>query len=326
MLGCKGKVIVILMAVVLLVPALAGCVKEEPKEIQFGCALSLSGEFEEEGHLAKEGYELWKDYVNSQGGIPIGNDRYLVDILYYDDESDPQKTASLIGKLITEDEVDFLLGPYGSSCNFEAAAVAEKYRVPMVEGGGAAEKIFTQGFKYTFGLLGPAGDYFKNILEGAASLDSKPSKVAIISADNFLCLSIAEGAKQHAEHLGFEVTPITTFKNDTNLSPILSGLKDDEPNMVLLSSYFGDALSFVRAAKAVGLSPELLGITIAPGDPNFVEQLGKDADYIFGRSSGPLLSPIMVPFSEASKTTPNFSARSLEKSRIIIRQPLLPVV
>ena len=57
MLGCKGKVIVILMAVVLLVPALAGCVKEKPKEIQFGCALSLSGEFEEEGHLTKEGYD-----------------------------------------------------------------------------------------------------------------------------------------------------------------------------------------------------------------------------------------------------------------------------
>jgi branched-chain amino acid transport system substrate-binding protein len=229
------KIAVTLVLVAVLIPVVSSFlwVKEEQKEIQFGCALSLSGELEEEGQLTKEGYELWKDHVNSLGGIPIGNDRYLVDILYYDDESDPQKTASLVEKLITEDEVDFLLGPYSSSCVFEAAAVAEKYRVPMVQGGGAAEKIFTSGFRYSFGLLTIAGDYFQNILEGATSLDPKPNKVAILSASDLFSQSAVEGAKQHAEHLGFEVIPIIAFEKGDDLSPILSDLKEHEPNMVL---------------------------------------------------------------------------------------------
>ncbi len=255
--------------------------EEEPKEVRFGCALSLSGELEEEGCLTKEGYELWKEHVNSQGGILIGNDRYLINILYYDDESNPQKTALLVEKLITEDKVDFLLGPYGSSATFEAAALAEKYRVPMVEGEGPAEKIFTQGFRYTFGLLSSSRDYFQNILEGAASLEPKPNRVAILSTD-VPYLYVAEGAEQHAKRLGFEVIPIITVEKGDDLSSILSDLKDDSPNRVLFSAPFGEALSFVKTAKAVGLSPKMFCIIVAPCDPAFVEQLGKDADYIFG--------------------------------------------
>ena len=282
MSGYKTKVVGILLAMVLLLPALAGCAKEEPGEIRFGCALSFSGKLEETGRLYKEGYELWKDHANSQGGIWIGDDRYLVDTLYYDDESNPQKTASLVEKLITQDKIDFLLGPYGSSCNFEAGAVAEKYRVPMVQGGGAAEKIFTHGFKYTFGLLSLAGDYFKSILECAASLDPKPNKLAIITADDLFSLSAAEGAKQHADRLGFDVISFITFEKQEELPRILSDLRDDEPNMVLFSAHFEEALSFVRAAKEVKLSPEMVGISVAPGDPAFVKELGKDAEYIFG--------------------------------------------
>ncbi len=277
------KIVITLVMVVALLAVVLSLlwVKEEPKEVRFGCALSLSGELEEEGCLTKEGYEMWKEHVNSQGGILIGNDRYLIEIHYYDDESNPRKTASLVERLITEDKVDFLLGPYGSGATFEAAAIAEKYGVPMVEGEGPAEKIFTQGFKYTFGLLSSSRDYFQNILEGAASLEPKPNRVAILSTD-VPYLYVAEGAEQHAKRLGFEVIPIITVEKGDDLSSILSNLKDDSPNMVLFSAPFGEALSFVKTAKAVGLSPNMFGIIVAPCDPAFVEHLGKDADYIFG--------------------------------------------
>lgn len=284
MLGYRIKVAVILIAAVLLLPAVACCVEEEPKEILFGCALSLSGNLEETGHLYQHGYELWKEQANSEGGISIGNESYLVDILYYDDESDPQQTASLVEKLITEDGVDFLLGPYGSSATLEAAAVAEEYRVPLVQGGGAAEEIFSQGFEYSFGLLSPAADYFQNVLEGAAYLDPKPNKVAILSTDDLFSLSAAEGAQQCAEDLGFEVMSFITLETGEELPSILDDLKDDEPNMVLFSGHFEEASSFVSTAKAVGLSPEMFGITVAPADPAFVEELGQDANYIFGTS------------------------------------------
>ena len=70
MLSCKAKVVAILMAMALMLSVLAGCAQEELKKLQFGCALSLSGRLEEEGHLTKKGYELWKERINSQGGTP----------------------------------------------------------------------------------------------------------------------------------------------------------------------------------------------------------------------------------------------------------------
>ncbi|MGB2854110.1 MAG: hypothetical protein WBC55_06650, partial [Dehalococcoidia bacterium] len=83
MFGHKIIIMIVLAAVVLLLPALAGCSnKGEPEEVTFGCALSMSGTLEETGHLYEEGYELWKEQVNSQGGISVGNERCLVDILY----------------------------------------------------------------------------------------------------------------------------------------------------------------------------------------------------------------------------------------------------
>lgn len=282
MFGYKSKVVAILLVAILSLPALAGCAEDEPEEVQFGCALSLSGSLEETGHLYQEGYELWREHVNSEGGIVIGDHRYQVDILYYDDESDPQKTASLVEKLITEDEVNFLLGPYGSSCNFEAAAVADEYGVLMVQGGGAAEEIFTSGFEYTFGLLSPASDYFQNILQGATSLDPMPSKLAIISANDIFSLSAAEGAEQYAESLEYDVISFVTFENEEDLSHILGELGEEEPNMILLSAHFEEALSFVRIAKELDINSEMFAIAVAPCDPAFVEELGADANYILG--------------------------------------------
>ncbi|MGB2853284.1 MAG: ABC transporter substrate-binding protein [Dehalococcoidia bacterium] len=204
-------------------------------------------------------------------------------MLYYYDESDSKKTGSLVEKLITEDEVDFLLGPYGSSCTLEAAAVANEYGVPMVQGGGAAEEIFTSGFEYTFGLLNPAADYFKNILTWATSINLTPSKVAIISASDIFSVSAAEGAKDYAEELEiFDVISIVTFETVDELQSILSDLKKEEPNMVLLAAHLEEAVSFVNAAKDVELNPEMFGITAAPSDPAFVTELGEDANCIFG--------------------------------------------
>jgi branched-chain amino acid transport system substrate-binding protein len=306
----RAVLLVVLAVVVLTAVSLVVVLKEEQKAIRFGCALSLSGAREQEGKLTREGYDLWKEHVNSQGGILIGNDRYIIDILYYDDESDPQKTALLVEKLIIEDNVDLLLGPYGSDYTFEAAAIAERYRVPMVEGGGASETIFAQGFKYTFGVISPAADYFKTLLEGAARLDPKPKRVAIVSAGDLFSVSAANGAQQHAELLGFDSASIITFENPDELTSLLGEVKEDKPNMVLFSAHFQEALVFVSAAKEVGLSPELFGVLIAPSDPAFITRLGKDAEYILGTAQWTPDSPYYGPvFGGAKDYTQLFRAR-----------------
>ena len=89
---------------------------------------------------------------------------------YYDDESNAQKTATLADKLIKEDKVNLLLGPYGTSGTLQMSTVAEKAKIPMVEGNGAAESIFNQG--YAWGQPEP-GDHFGASL-AVGNFDSDP--------------------------------------------------------------------------------------------------------------------------------------------------------
>jgi basic membrane lipoprotein Med (substrate-binding protein (PBP1-ABC) superfamily)/ABC-type branched-subunit amino acid transport system substrate-binding protein len=290
--------IIIVLAIICLALVLPVCGVDAQKYVRFGCSLSLSGELEEEGILTKEGYELWKDYANSHGGIEIGDQNYSVDIIYYDDKSDPNMTALLVEKLITEDAVDFLLGPYGSSSTFRAAEMAEKYQIPLVQGGGP--RVFAGGYNYTFGLLIPSSDYFKGMLEGAMSLTPRPNRVAIISAD-YPYLYIAEGAKEHAERLGFDIISFKTSESQDELSVILADLEVQKPDMVLLSINFKDAVFFVRTAKEAGLNFNILGIIVAPPDPAFVEELGEDAEYIYGPAQWTFDLPYDGPIFESSQ-------------------------
>ncbi|MFN2459684.1 MAG: ABC transporter substrate-binding protein, partial [Candidatus Velthaea sp.] len=104
--------------------------------IVFGAAVSLTGPLANEGRLTQEGYDFWKRYVNGNGGLRVAGQSYNVEIRYADDESSPPVTARLIEKMIADEHVDFILGPYGSAQNFAAAAVVERHGVPMVDSGG----------------------------------------------------------------------------------------------------------------------------------------------------------------------------------------------
>src|SRR5260370_32342921 len=93
-------------------------------------------------------------------------------------------------KLITEDKANFLLGPYGSAATATDAAIAEQNQIPMVEANGAAQSIFNQGYKYTFGVLSPANKYLEGVIDMAATLNPKPTTVAMLSADDNFSLEV----------------------------------------------------------------------------------------------------------------------------------------
>ncbi len=100
--------------------------------LKVGVALSATGAIAREGEAMKKGYELWKDTVNEKGGINIGGKKYNVEIIYYDDKSDATTAGKLVEKLITEDKVDFIFGPFGSGVSAAASAISEKYQKIMI--------------------------------------------------------------------------------------------------------------------------------------------------------------------------------------------------
>src|SRR5438132_11813616 len=157
-----------------------------------GAPISLTGSTATEGHLTLEGYQLWVKERSAHGGIKVAGTTYQVQLKYYDDGSSPTKSAQLTQQLVATDKVNFLLGPYGTSATLQDEAIAEQYKIPMVEGNGAAKAIFSKGFHYIFGVLSPASEYAKVMLEAALALPNPPKTVAIISANDAFSLEVAD--------------------------------------------------------------------------------------------------------------------------------------
>ena len=141
----------------------------EGDTITLGSAISLSGKYSTNGLHTQRGYDFAVDRINSRGGVTVGGKSYKLAIKYYDDESTPARAAQLVERLIQQDGVEFMLGPYGSGLTKAVAPVSEKFGVPMVEAEGASRSLFTQGYKYLFAVLSTSEQYLAPAIEFAAA-------------------------------------------------------------------------------------------------------------------------------------------------------------
>jgi branched-chain amino acid transport system substrate-binding protein len=251
--------------------------------ILFGAPVSLTGNLTKEGHLTQEGYELWKVYVNAHGGIKVGGKTYKVDIKYYDDESKNDTSAQLAERLIDQDHVNFLLGPYGSGTSFTVAGIAERKKVPMVEGNGAAEKIFNQGFHYTFGVLSPARRYLEGILALGKSQKPAAQTVAITAASDAFSQEVAQGAAAWAAANGMKIVYNNKYPDTaTDVSSIISALKQTNPDIILNAGHLQDALLVQKGLREQNVMAKAYGYSVGPDTPDFASSLGNDANDVLG--------------------------------------------
>jgi branched-chain amino acid transport system substrate-binding protein len=256
----------------------------------FGAPISLTGSTSTEGHLTLEGYQLWVKEVNAQGGIKVGDKSYQVRLKYYDDGSSTTKSAQLTQQLVTADKVNFLLGPYGTAATLQDEAIAEQYKIPMVEGNGAAKSIFSKGFHYIFGVLSPASEYAKVMLEAALALPNPPKTVAIISADDAFSTEVAAAAKAYADSHNLNVVYYKTYPSgSTDLTSVLTALKSSAPggtvpDMILGSGHEDEAVTTMKECKQLNINARLYAFTVGPATPDFITALGKDANYVLGSS------------------------------------------
>jgi branched-chain amino acid transport system substrate-binding protein len=251
--------------------------------ILFGSAVSLTGSLAKEGKLTQEGYDFWATYINAHGGIKAGGKTYKVEIKYYDDESKPANAAQLAERLIDQDHVNFILGPYGSGTAFTVAQMVERKKIPMVEGNGAAEKIFNQGFRYTFAVLSPARRYLEGVLDMSLHLNPRPKTLAISAASDAFSLEVQQGAVDWAKAHGIDVVYDNKYpETATDVSSVISAIKATNADLILNAGHLQDALLVHKGLKDQNVQAKLYAYSVGPDTPDFTSSLGKDANDVFG--------------------------------------------
>lgn len=251
--------------------------------ITFGLTIPITGERAAEGAYSRDGYQFYVHTVNQDGGIKIGGKRYRVALRYYDDQSKPRLVAGLYKKLVVDDRVNFLIGPYSSQLTAAAAPIAERYGIPMVAPHGSAQSIYVSGFKYVFSIVSPAENYLKGILAVVLDRHPRPKTLALLGEYEPFSREAITGAAEYAAARGMKVVAeLYYLPQPSNVSSQLLEIKRYHPDVLLAAGHLQDAILIARQVKDLCLSPRSMGFSVGPSLPAFRANLQSEADYIFG--------------------------------------------
>ncbi len=247
------------------------------KKILIGTTASLTGRYAKLGREQLQGIQMWVDSVNARGAL-LGR---KVKLLHYDDKSDPETCARLYEKLITEDGVDLLLGPYASDMNLAASTVAEKHQFPMIATGGAADSIWERGYANVFGTETPASGYMDALLDFAKEKGLR--RIGLVYEGTDFPREIAKWVRTDASALGMEIVFEEEYgQGTTRFHDLIERLKATEPEVIIGGSYLVDSVAFTRQAAEAGLEPKILAFTVGPGVREFGDALGPKAEGVMG--------------------------------------------
>lgn len=246
-------------------PALA---KVEGDTIVLGAAVSLSGKYSTNGQHTQNGYNLAVKRINEMGGVTVAGKTYQLDIIYYDDESTPARAAQLAERLIQQDGVKFMLGPYSSGLTKAIAPVTERYKIPMIEANGASRSLFTKGYRYLFAILTSADQYLASAVhllsEKADVLGKKPQDMRLALAfenDNFsqdVRLGVLEAAKAHGMEIAIDDKLPKTLDD---MSATLNKVKAAKPDALFVSGHAKGAATAARQIEQFRVDVPMVAMT-----------------------------------------------------------------
>lgn len=263
--------------------ATAGAAEDDT--ITLGAAVSITGKYSTNGKNTKDGYDLALKAVNDAGGVKVGDKTYQLEIVYYDDESTPARAAQLVERLIKQDDVQFMLGPYGSGLTKAVAPVTEKFKIPMVEANGAARELFTQGYEYLFAVLSTSDYYLRDAIKlaaeqaQAAGKDPSELTVAIAVENDPFSLDVRDGVVEDAEKYGMEIVIDDKLPPELNdMSATLTKVKALQPDILAVSAHAKGPTLAVGQIKDMQVYVPMLALTHCDS-AQVAEKLGAAAEY-----------------------------------------------
>lgn len=254
--------------------------------VTLGASVQLTGPVANTGRYYKDAYEFAVEKINAAGGIRIGSEQRKIALKILDNQSDVNLSVRQYVQLLSQDKVNFLLGPFASNFVLADSSIAEKSRVPMVQGGGASDQIYSRGYEYIFGTLPAASNYFGSTIDAMTKLDPRPQTVALLYADDAFDVSVAKGTRELLKKAGMKTVIDERYStNASDFSVLLSRIKSGNVDAVLVAGHETEVLNFVRQAKSLDVSPKLYSFTVGVPSADFRHALGKDANGACGMTA-----------------------------------------
>jgi branched-chain amino acid transport system substrate-binding protein len=271
-------------------------------EITTGLSVSLSGNFQLQGQQALQGLLFWRSYANAQGGIANQHGkRRAVRLIWYDDHSQISCACKNVQRLLKEDHVDILLGPYSSSLTMAVAEIAEENKKLLWNHGGSSDDIYKHGWRYVIGVASPASEYLRTLPRWLAREVPGFSRICVLYSGRGtfawqVARGILESALPVARHSVHLVPVNIPWENHDPIFGVLSGIA---PEVVVLVGSFQDEFSLMQTRRCWPRTVSAVA-AVAAGVRAFAD-LGEIADGVLGPSQwepGTTFPDIVGPTSD----------------------------
>jgi branched-chain amino acid transport system substrate-binding protein len=288
-----SRTAVLLAAFGLALPAAA------QEEVRIGVIYPLTGAAASTGLELKNAAQLAADLINGTDkslGMPLAGAGGLpnlkgakVKLIFSDHQGNPQVGATEAERLITQEKVAALAGCYFSSVTATASQTAERYGVPFLNGESSSPALTQRGFKWFFRTTPHDELFVKNAFEFLKDLEKKKGlkvkRIALFAENTEFGTGAAKLQEKYAKENGYEIVEKVLYPpKSTQLTSEVQKLKAARPDVVMQSSYLGDAILSVKTYKDVGFLPTaLLANDAGFNDSEFLKTVGKDGNDVVSR-------------------------------------------
>ncbi len=258
-------------------------------KVSVGATLPLTGSEARIGGFFKEGYELAFEQVNKAGGLKVGGQKLPVSLTLLDDTTTQATAVSLADRLVNSDKVDFLLGTYSSHLIEAQSTVAEQYKVPYINGGGGATKIFKRGFKYLFGTISPVELLGTTLMrwidvQQKANKLPRPAKIALLWENTAHGKDFRKGVSDFVAQSGgaYAISVDESFALDgKDFSALLGKVKAARVDLFLVDAHLPDYITMHRQYVASGMCHKVVSYGARGSEKGAIEALGQEnANYV----------------------------------------------
>ena len=221
--------------------------------------MALTGPLAANGKQALLGAKIWEEEVNAKGGL-LGRQVQLVN---YDDQSNPATVPGIYTKLLDVDKVDLVVGPYATNMVAPAIPVVMQKNKTFI---GLFALDANSEFHYPkyFSML-PSGptpkeSFTEGFFQVAAAQNPKPQTVALAAEDAEFSRNACEGARNNVKKYGFKTVYDKTYPpNTTDFSPIIRAMQATNPDLVVICSYPLSSVGMLLSANELGFKPKMMG-------------------------------------------------------------------
>jgi branched-chain amino acid transport system substrate-binding protein len=262
-------------------------VRAQPKTIDVGVIMPLSGANAQFGINSRNGIELVAEEINAAGGIKsMGGAK--INLIVADGTSTPTTAANVAQRLITQNNVVAILGAFASSLTIAISEVTERRGIPLLTMS-FADQITGRGFKNVFQVVSKASTIgraqFDDTLAIAAAAGEKVQKAAIMYEDTAYGTAQAKGLRAAAQDAGVELVMDDAYPlGITDVTPLITKLRASGAQMVFPVSYLNDSLLIIRTMRQQQIDIPAIGGAAGYVIPDFIKGLGEYAEGVLSIS------------------------------------------